>query len=165
MTLAQQLERDSGVDPGYRHGPKQVVPREPIETPAAILKWYDLHRSDSPVPDAITALARTCIARTPLEVPGMGFVIDHRCGSDFYFLIACTWRNSNELWTTVFYKDGDRMSEFARFPRDATHKPCFCVWEMVPVWHETQAWARFIATARDSAAAEAWLRDRYTGVA
>jgi hypothetical protein len=164
-SLARILEHDSGVDAAYRHGPKRAVSRDPIETSRATLKWYDLHRDDAPVPGAIELLARECIAETPLEVPGMGFVILHRCGTDFYFLIACTWRNSNELWTTVFYKDGDRMDAFALFPRDDTHKPCFCVWELVPVWHETQSWARFIGTTRDAAAAVAWLADRYSGPA
>ena len=42
-------------------------------------------------------------------------VVLHRCGSDFYFLIVCTWRNENELWQTVWYKDGDRMDAFAPF--------------------------------------------------
>ena len=163
--LVAQLARDPGVDSAYRHGPKRFVPREPIETSVAILKWYDLHREDTPVPDPIGALARQCLAETRLEIPGMGFVILHRCGNDFYFLIACTWRNENELWTTVFYKDGDRMAEFALFPRDGSHKPCFCVWEMVPVWHETQAWNRFLTTSRDASAAETWREDRFEGAA
>ena len=164
-SFAQLVERDSGVDPGYRHGPKHVTAGAPLETPRATLKWYDLHREETPIPEPIVAMARTCIMSTPLEVPGLGFVILHRCGTDFYFLIACTWRNENELWSTVFYKDGDRMTEFTLFPRDGTHKPCFCVWEMVPVWHETQAWNRFLGTARDPDAAAEWLHDRYAGAA
>jgi len=31
--------------------------------------------------------------------------------------------------------------------------PAFCVWELVPVWHEQQAWKRFLESARDEAAA------------
>ena len=37
----------------------------------------------------------------------LGFVILHRCGESFYFLLVCTWRNENELWETVWAKDGD----------------------------------------------------------
>ena len=164
-SFAQLVERDSGVDPDYQHGPKHVTPGLPLETPRATFKWYDLYRENTPIAESIGAMARKCIMSTQLEVPGLGFVILHRCGNDFYFLIASTWRNENELWTTVFYKDGDRMAEFALFPREGTHKPCFCVWEMVPVWHETQAWTRFLETSRDAGAAEAWREDRYEGTA
>jgi len=164
-SFARLVERNSGVDPAYRHGPKHVSAGLPLETPGATFKWYDLYREDAPIPEAIVALARTCIMSTELEVPGLGFVILHRCGSEFYFLIACTWRNENELWSTVFYRDGERMPEFESWPREGNHKPSFCVWELVPVWHETQAWTRFLRTSRDGEAAMAWLNDRYEGIA
>jgi hypothetical protein len=105
------------------------------------------------------------VTTTSFDSRGLGFVILHRCEQDFYFLIVCTWRNSNELWQTVHYKDGDAMQNFEIFPRAAAHKPTFCVWELVPVWHEQQAWLRFLATARDGRAAQAWLQDVYTGPA
>ena len=159
------LETDLGVAPGYRHTPKRVTPGEPLEPAGAVLKWYGLHADDSPVPDAIDRLARAHLTAAPLEARGLGFVILHRCGQGFYFLIVCTWRNENEIWQTVFYKDGDAMADFALFPRDGAHKPTFCVWELVPVWHEQQAWVRFLTTARDEAAAQQWLADRFAGPA
>lgn len=163
--LAQILETDPGVDPAYRHHPKRVTPGEPIELPGALLKWYGLHADDRPIPAALTELARTHLAATPLEARGLGFAVLHRCGQDFYFLIVCTWRNSNEIWQTVFYKDGDRMAGFEIFPRESAHKPTFCVWELVPVWHEQGAWERFLLSARDEGAAQAWLADRFAGPA
>jgi hypothetical protein len=163
--LASILETDSGIDPGYRHAPKRVTPGEPLEPPGSALKWYGLHPDDRPVPEDVTRLARAHLLATPLEARGLGFVILHRCGQDFYFLIVCTWRSSNELWETVFYKDGDAMADFALFPRDGAHKPAFCVWELVPVWHEQQAWQRFLISARDETAAHAWLGDRFAGPA
>ena len=159
------LATDSGVDPEYRHAPKRVTPGEPLEPPGAVLKWYGLHPDDRPVPDEVTRLARAFLMATPLAARGLGFVVLHRCGSDFYFLIVCTWRNSNEVWQTVFYKDGDAMADFALFPRDGAHKPTLCVWELVPVWHEQQAWVRFLASSRDEAAGQAWLADRFAGPA
>jgi hypothetical protein len=45
------------------------------------------------------------------------------------------------------------------------HKPTFCVWELFPVWHEQQAWLRFLSSARDQPAAHAWLHDLYVGAA
>jgi hypothetical protein len=163
--LANVLESFSGIDPEYRHHPKRVTPGEPIEPRGATLKWYALHAEGQPVPDEVTRLARHHLAHTPLEARGLGFVLLHRCGADFYFLIVSTWRNSNEMWETVFYKGGEAMSEFALFPRDGTHKPTLCVWEMVPVQHEQRAWVRFLESARDEAAAQRWLADRYVGPA
>lgn len=163
--LASVLAADLGIDPGYRHVSKQVTPGEPIELPGALFKWYAVHPVDRPVPEEITRLARTYLEKTPLEARGLGPVILHRCGQDFYFLIVCTWRNENELWETVFYKNGDAMAEFAPFPREGTHKPAFCVWELVPVWHEQKAWERFLLSSRDEAAAQRWLADLYSGPA
>jgi hypothetical protein len=163
--LAELLATDPGVAPSYRHGPKRATPGEPLALPGALLKWYGLHPGDRPVPGEITRLARAKLATTPLEASGLGFVILHRCGEDFYFLIVNTWRQSNELWETVFCKDGDAMPDFAPFPRDGAHKPAYCVWELVPVWHEQQAWERFLTSPRDEAAAEAWLGDRCSGPA
>lgn len=163
--LAHILETDLGVDAAYRHVPKQVTPGEPLQAPGVHLKWYALHPRDRPVPDEVARLARSYLTETPLEARGLGFVVLHRCGSDFYFLIVCTWRNENEMWQTVFYKDGDTMADFALFPRDGAHKPTLCVWEMVPAAHEHQAWSRFLASERDEAAAKRWMADVYAGPA
>ena len=163
--LVHILGTDLGVDPGYRHAPKYVTPGEPLEPPGAALKWYGLHPEDRPIPEEVTRLARARLMSAPLEARGLGFVILHRCGSDFYFLIVCTWRGSNEVWETVFYKDGDAMADFEIFPREGVHKPTFCVWELVPVWHEQGAWERFLLSSRDEAAARAWMDDRFSGPA
>jgi hypothetical protein len=163
--LASVLATNAGIDPGYRHAPKHVAPGEPIEPTGAVLKWYAIHPEDRPVPDKVTRLARAYLERTPLEARGLGFVLLHRCGEDFYFLIVCTWRNNNELWETVFYKNGDAMADFALFPRDGAHKGTFCVWEMVSAWHEQRAWVRFLNSSRDEAAGRAWLKDCFVGAA
>jgi hypothetical protein len=89
----------------------------------------------------------------------------HRCGSDFYFLVVNTWRGNNEVWETVFYKDGATMADFAPFPRERMHKPTFCVSELAPVWPGKEAWLRFLKSARDATAAQAWLGDCYAGAA
>lgn len=163
--LEDVLKSFPGIDDGYRHGPKRVTPGDPIEVAGAALKWYGLHPGDRPVPEAVTTLARAYLAKTRLEARGLGFVILHRCGQDFYFLIVNTWKNSNELWETVFYKDGEPMADFAPFPREGQHKPVFCVWELVPVGHEQKAWERFLLSPRDEPAAQAWLADRFAGPA
>jgi hypothetical protein len=163
--LAKILKDDSGVNDAYRHAPKRATARDAIETSGAVLKWYAVHSETQPVPDEITELARTYLSRTAMEAKGLGFVILHRCGEAFYFLIVNTWRGNNEVWETVFYKDGAAMRDFALWPRDGLHKPTFCVWELAAVWHEKEAWERFLNSSRDQAAAQAWFEDRYSGKA
>ena len=85
-------------------------------------------------------------------------MILHRCGESFYFLLVSTWRNDNELWETVWAKDGD-ASGFHPWPLEGTHRPTFCVWELGAVWHEQQAWSRFLRSDRSPEAEEAYLRD------
>lgn len=165
QSLAEILKSDSGIDAEYRHIPKFVTPGETLELPATVLKGYGVHPQDRHIPDEITQLARSYLMKNKLEARGFGFVILHRCGNDFYFLIVNTWRNNNELWETVFYKNGEAMADFDLFPREATHKPAFCIWELVPVQQEQKTWEEFLKSSRDEAAAEAWLDDRYTGPA
>ncbi len=161
--LANVLQTDSGIDSAYKHGPKYVTPGDVVEPSGAVLKWYAVHTQDRPVPEEIAQLARSYLMRNDLEARGFGFVILHRCGNDFYFLIVNTWRNNNEIWETVFYKNGNVMTNFALWPREAVHKPTYCVWELVPLWHEQKAWERFLKSSRDEAAAEMWRSDRYAG--
>ncbi len=123
--LTAILKQDFGIAPQYRHAPKQVTPGDPVETASAVLKWYALYSENQTVPDGIERLARSYLARTALEAKGFGFVILHRCGNDFYFLIVSTWRGNNEVWETVFYKDGDGMADFTLWPREGMHKPTF----------------------------------------
>jgi hypothetical protein len=163
--LGEILRNDLGVKESYRHTPKWVTPSHPIETNGALLKWYGLHAENQPVPEEIDRLAHLYLTQCSLEAKGLGFVILHRCGNDFYFLIVNTWRGNNEVWETVLYKDGDAMIDFAVFPREGRHKPTFCVWELAPVWHEKDSWERFLKSSRDQAAARSWLNDRYAGAA
>ena len=89
----------------------------------------------------------------------LGFVILHRCGPDFYFLITCTWRNDNELWETVWAKTGDADAAFSPWPAAGTHRPAFCVWELGAVCHERLAWSRYLGSERDADARQAYLED------
>ena len=77
-----------------------------------MLKWYEIAPADEPVPRPIRALARGSrgARRSASSIAldeELGFVILHRCGESFYFLLVSTWRNDNELWETVWAKDGD----------------------------------------------------------
>jgi hypothetical protein len=157
----------AGLSREYRHHPKLVTPGETLALPAITLKWYDLARAKQPVPDSIARMARSHLvrdaARPTFEPRGLGYAILHRCGESFYFLIVCVWNQNNEVWESVHYKDGDAMADFAPFPRPGPHLPTFCVWELGPVWHEQQAWVRFLNSPRDASAGRAWLDDRLSG--
>jgi hypothetical protein len=95
----------------------------------------------------------------------LGFVILHRCGESFYFLLVCTWRNDNELWETVWAKPGDGDVSFKPWPRDGSHVPTFCVWELAAVGHERLAWSEYLLSARDDGARRVYVRSSYEGIA
>ena len=154
----------SQVRPEYRHITKQIEPAPSLALGEAILKWYDIAPDDEPVPTEIRELAREGLRSGTLDLAGdLGFVILHRCGESFYFLIVSTWRNDNELWDTVWAKNGDEEDVFSPWPVEGTHRPTFCVWELGAVWHEQQAWSEYLRSDRDDAAKQAYLHDSYAG--
>jgi len=152
------------VSTDYVHGSKTVTPRPRFEAYGGQFKWYDVSTAEKPVPEAIGSKARDFLSRTDLDgASELGFVVLHRCGADFYFLIVCSWRGNNEIWETVFAIDkGD--DGFHDWPRPGPHLPTFCVWEMGAVAHESLAWSRYLHSARDDAAREAWMADQYEGL-
>ena len=164
MTTLEEV----GVRPDYQHISKLVRPEARLTLEEVLLKWYDIAPSEAPVPLAVRALARRNLrdgAKSgKLALSGeFGFVILHRCGESFYFLLACTWRNDNELWETVWAKDGDEAFSFRPWSIEGTHRPTYCVWELGAVWHEQQAWSRYLRTSRDAAARQIYLRDSFAG--
>ena len=162
------LEQTS-VAPDYLHIEKFAHPEPSLALGETVLKWYDVAPDDAPVPLAIRAVARRSLrdaCRTgELGALGeLGFVILHRCGEEFYFLLVSTWRNENELWETVWAKNGESDALFRAWPIDGAHRPTFCVWELGAVCHEREAWTRYLVSARDEAARHAYLRDTFHGV-
>ena len=158
----------AGVHPDYRHADKIAQAEPGLALGDTTLKWYDVAQDEAPVPLAVRAVARRSLrdaCRTgELGALGeLGFVILHRCGEDFYFLLVCTWRNENELWETVWAKDGDKDSLFRPWPTDESHHPTFCVWELGVVCHERRAWTEYLLSERDAPARAAYLRATFDG--
>jgi hypothetical protein len=156
------LEQIGGVRRDYRHVSKLVRPGPRLTLDDAVLKWYDIAPDDAPVPSEIRRLARSGLRAASksgaLALSGdLGFVILHRCGESFYFLLVSTWRNDNELWETVWAKDGEDDPAFRPWPIEGTHRPTFCVWELGAVWQEQRAWSRYLCSERDDAAKEDYL--------
>ena len=94
----------------------------------------------------------------------LGFVILHRCGAGFHFLLVSTWQNDNELWETVWAKDGDDDPEFHPWPLDGSHRPTFCVWELGAVAHERLAWSQLPPLRPGREARRDYLRDAFEGL-
>jgi hypothetical protein len=163
--MSSVLERGGHVSADYEHVAKVVRPGPLLVVDDTTLKWYELAPAVAPVPAAVRELAYDAVCRGyrsgELELDGdLGFVILHRCGRSFYFLLVSTWRNDNELWETVWAKDG---GEFEPWPTDGPHRPTFCVWELGAVCHEQRAWSRYLRSQRDQSARKTYLLDSYDG--
>jgi hypothetical protein len=166
--MSNALDRTGHVRPEYTHVPKLVRPGAILALDDAILKWYDIAPAAEPVPHDIRELAYDALCHGVrsgrLELSDdLGFVILHRCGPSFYFLLVSTWRNDNELWETVWAKNGAEEPTFGPWPIEGTHRPTFCVWELGAVCHEQRAWSRYLRTRRDESARRAYLLDTYEG--
>lgn len=164
MTLHTTLS----VAESYVHRDKRITPGEPLTVGATRLKWYDIALPDTGVEPGVAALARGhLILQTEfgaLNLKGdLGFVILHRCGAGFYFLIVNSWANENEIWEQVFAKENASTPAFTLFPRQGPQLPTYCVWELGAVLHEQQAWRRYLYSSRDEAAKRAYLSDQYEG--
>jgi hypothetical protein len=162
------LEQVGAIDEGYRHIAKVARPQSTLTLRSTVLKWYEIAPAEAPVPLVVRALARRCLRdatkREALRLSGdFGFVILHRCGEDFYFLLVTTWQNENELWETVYAKDGPEALSFRPWVVQGTHRPTFCVWELGAVCHERTAWAEYLRSPRDEAARRAYIGSTYQG--
>ncbi|MGH3078146.1 MAG: hypothetical protein ACRDPZ_08175, partial [Gaiellaceae bacterium] len=114
------------VDTGYEHIAKVARPQSSLTLRSTVLKWYEIAPEDAPVPLVIRALARRNLRDASkcgdLRLGGdFGFVILHRCGEDFYFLLVSTWQNENELWETVWAKDSSESFFFRPWTVEGTH--------------------------------------------
>ena len=163
---ALEVDREAAAE--YVHVSKRVRPESGLTLGETTLKWYDLAPEHTPVPLAIRALARRNLRDAgragELGISGeLGFVILHRCGESFYFLLVSTWRNDNELWETVWAKTGDAEHAFHPWRVEGSHRPTFCVWELGAVAHEREAFGRFLRSARGPADRETYLRESFAG--
>ena len=146
----------------YVHRDKFASPREAIAAGDSQLKWSNIAPADAPVPKEIEELARDYL--TDVRIAGdLGFVILHRCGEAFYFLLVSTWRNENELWESVYAKANAGAPNFTPFTVETAHRGTFCVWELGIVWHEQQAWKRFLTSKRATEDVTRYLNDRFEG--
>jgi hypothetical protein len=169
MTMIEQIPNLSAlgnvVPEGYRYYEKIAAPGEDLSLPRAYLKWYDLFPEDAPITTEQSTDCRTFlqdeVERLKLN-DELGFVILHRAGAVLLLLLT-TWRNTNEMWESVYVKEVEGSSDYRRLPFDSDHRGTYCVWELGIVWHERHAWVRFLSSNRDYAAKLAYINDRFSG--
>lgn len=92
---------------------------------------------------------------------GLGFVV-LPASDPLSYLIVGVWRDHQELWETLYVRDPARGPGFERV-QPGEDAPTLCVWELAPVWHEREAWVRYLRSARDAPAKRAYLADRLAG--
>jgi len=151
---------------GYKHYTKVIAPAGELVLPQALLKWYHIGFDGKPIPSDLDEAARAFLV-SETEAGNLaldnelGFVLLHDCGDVVYLLIGA-WRGSQELWETAYVMDTFNGTDFA-LVESGSHRPTFCVWEMGAVWHETQAWSRYLYSPRGYSDRDTWLADRYSG--
>jgi hypothetical protein len=155
------------VPEGYRYYQKTVTHRDGLALPNAYLKWYDLYPPDAEITQDQASEARSFlhseVVAGKLDLQdNLGFVILHRAGSSLLLLVT-TWRNTNEMWLSSYYKPADQPDPYQSFVYDTKHRATYCVWELGIVWHERNAWVHFLSSRRDDKAKFAYLNDTFTG--
>jgi len=151
----------------YEHHQRLVTPGLALSLGDAYLKWYDIHRSELSITEELIQESRSFLQAEVqagrLNIQNeLGFVLLHRCDS-VVFLFMNTWRNLNELWNIVYFKDLTNDGTFQPVLKEG-HAPAFCVWEMAPIWHERQAWDRYLYSKRSEADKSAYLSDQLTSL-
>ena len=124
--MSSQLDEVGVIPADYQHVSKVIHSSAAIEAAGGMLKWYEIAEGDRPVPRSVAALARAAVqeAMTGETLAGeLGFVILHRCGEGFYFLLMTSWRNENELWETVWAKTGEGAPAFEPWLVESARRP------------------------------------------
>ncbi len=152
------------VPEGYNYFQKLIEPAEDLHLPTAYLKWYNIYPADTEITPEQVAECRDFLSAEIEQLnlqAELGFVILHRAGSVLLLLLT-TWRNVNEMWEAVYVYDLTPHGEYKAISYDTRHKATYCVWELGAVWHERNAWVRFLSSKRDDEAKLAYINDRFT---
>lgn len=153
---------------GYIYYEKKISPGKPLNLSCACLKWYDIYALDSIISGKQVLETREFLesedkaGKLKLESE-LGFVILHRAGA-YLLLLLTTWRKTNELWESIYLKKAEQNEEYIPIKFDNDHKGTFCVWEIGVVWHERNAWVRFLKSQMDEKAKLIYLNDMFSGM-
>jgi hypothetical protein len=157
------------VPAGYVYYQKLVTPGADLAQSGAYLKWYDIAPAELRITARQGDEARLFLKgeiesqRLKLESE-LGFVCLHRCPQALLLLVI-TWRNTNEIWESSYVNELERDAGYEPQQFATAHRATYCVWELAPVWHERNAWVRFLSSRRDEQAKLAYISDRFSGSA
>ena len=165
--VANLSDLGNAVPDGYHYYEKIVRPGEGLSLPGAYLKWYDLYPPDGEITqeqvDECRAFLAAEVQAGRLKLEGeLGFVILHRAGT-MLLLLLTTWRNTNEMWESIFVKEVGQPDPYKAITFEGDHKGTYCVWELGAIWHERNAWVRFLSSRRDEEAKLEYVNDRFSG--
>ena len=152
----------SSVANDYQHRAKSARPSGTVQWGATLLKCYDLAENHLPVAAATFDQAKAYLQTLPSQDATAGFVILHRCGDSFHFLLLHLWHGNNEIWQAVHYADPPEagFAPFApAYPGAGQPRPTLCVWEMGIAAHEALAWQTYLASDRKTADFATWQAD------
>jgi hypothetical protein len=163
-----RTDTTSPVSDDFAYTQKLVRRAENLVLSNGWLKWYEISRPgvDLGEPgEECRQFLREEVRRGQLQLEQrFGFVLLHHC-TDVVFLIVLTWNNDNELWQTTFVRELDAVGEFERTVREVSgHRPMLCVWELMPVSHERDAWVRYLRSGRTSRDLEAYKASTFEGM-
>lgn len=151
----------------YVHEWRVGEPLEPLVTPRAVFKWYQVRRDGVLVPPELEAEARALVtaaaAGDDFDVSyGLNFVVLHQ-STQHAFLLVCVWKGHQELWKRIAVKDFAAGTPLAWATWDPVDTPTACVWEMGPIFHERMVWHRYLFSERTDTDKQSWLTDTFTG--
>lgn len=161
-------ERVGRVDPSYEQRSRVVRPRSPLVEHGAVIKWYEVFVATDLDGDALRGDARAIVeARLASgEVPvehGFGLSVLHHSTMLDYVVLG-TWHATQELWLDVHTRAADATGSFRRMTI-GIDSSAFCTWELAPIWHEREAWVRYLRSDRDIAARRQFVADVLDGEA
>ncbi len=152
----------------YNYYEKKVESGELLILPEACFKWYNLFPIKNEINQEQVFETREFIkeeinsGRLKLDKE-IGFVILHRAG-DYLLLLITTWRNTNEMWESVYYKRVEQSDNYKQMEFKNNHKGTYCVWELSIVWHERNAWLKFIQSKHNEEAKLKYLNELFSGI-
>ncbi len=168
VNISKLHEIGNVIPEGYKYYEKNAEPGEPLILNEACFKWYNLFPPKTFINQEEIFETREFIkdevksGRLKLDNE-LGFVILHRAG-DYLLLLITTWRNTNEMWESIYLKKSDQPENYTQLKFENDHKGTYCVWELGIVWHERNAWLSFINSKRDEEAKLAYLNNLFSGM-
>lgn len=162
----EMLDRIGQVPRDYEHHQREARPGNPLVLECAVFKWYEVFRAGEEPGRELDAIARGAVLELvsggsfPIQ-HGFGFVVVHHSTANDY-LIVSSWYQAQELWHAILVRPTDGSTRFQQEWPSKT-SASFCVWEMAPIWHERNAWERYLWSSRDNKAKRDYLDDQLAG--